>query len=98
LFRSTEVAVRRAANVDANQKVIVRALRGIGAGVQLLHRVGEGCPDLLVGFRASNHLLEVKTKDGELEDTQVRWIAGWPAPVYVVRTVEEAFRAIGAIR
>lgn len=43
--------MRRRAHTDRNQPAIVAALRGIGATVQPLHAVGQGCPDLLVGYR-----------------------------------------------
>lgn len=52
--------MRRAARVDANQAAIAEALRSCGATVQLIHTVGKGCPDLLVGFGGINLLLEVK--------------------------------------
>jgi len=52
--------MRRAARIDANQPAIIAALRSIGATVQPLHAVGGGCPDLLVGLRGRNILMEVK--------------------------------------
>jgi hypothetical protein len=52
--------MRRAAKVDANQTEIVQALRQIGAVVQSLAAVGNGCPDLLVGYRNRLFLLELK--------------------------------------
>ena len=52
--------------VDSNQTRVVKALRELGATVQHLHAVGKGCPDLLVGYKGSNYLLEVK--DGEKRD------------------------------
>ena len=55
--------MRRAAKIDANQTEIVKALRQVGASVQSLASTGKGCPDLLVGFRGVNWLLEIK--DGQ---------------------------------
>ena len=52
--------MRRAAKVDGNQAEIVSALRQVGAEVQSLASVGQGVPDLLVGFRSRNFLLECK--------------------------------------
>ena len=52
--------MRRAAKVDANQTEIVKALRQVGASVQSLAATGKGCPDLLVGIRGLNFLIEVK--------------------------------------
>ena len=90
--------MRRAANVDGNQKPIVEALRAVGATVTHLHQVGKGCPDLLVGFRRRAYLLEVKSEDGELDESQVVWHRTWAGPaVSVVRSPEDALRAIGAV-
>lgn len=91
--------MRRAAKVDANQTEIVEALRKIGASVQPLHAVGQGCPDLLVGWRGIVSLLEVK--DGskppsarKLTEDQVKWHAEWRGQVAVVENVEQAIEAI----
>lgn len=90
----------RAAKVDANQSAIVSALRKIGATVQPLHTVGKGCPDLLIGLRGMNLLLEVK--DGskppsaqKLTADQVAWHRDWCGQVEVVNSVEQALIAVG---
>lgn len=92
--------MRRAAKVDDNQDEIVTALRMVGASVQPLHQVGQGCPDLLVGIRGKNILLEVK--DGRkppssrgLTDAQLRWHMLWSGQKAIVNNVEEALQAIG---
>jgi hypothetical protein len=86
----------RHGNPDANQGDIVQALRKVGAVVVLLTVLGDGIPDLLVGFRGETFLLEVKTAKGRLEEAQEVFIATWRGrPVRVVRTVDEAFAAIG---
>lgn len=94
--------MRRAARTDGNQDAIVAALRAVGASVQQLSTVGKGCPDLLVGFRGANHLLECK--DGRktpgnrpLTDDQETWIKAWRGAVQVVLSPDEALRAIGAM-
>jgi len=91
--------MRRAAKVDTNQADIVAALRKIGASVQPLHSVGQGCPDLLVGWRGMNTILEIK--DGKkppsarkLTDDQVIWHEGWRGQVAVVETIEQAILAV----
>jgi len=87
----------RAARVDRNQSEIVHALRKVGASVQHLHKVGEGCPDLLVGFRAENYLLECKTPDkaSKLNKRQKRWHAEWRGNAHVVRSAQDAMQVIG---
>ena len=96
--------MRRAAKVDRNQAEITAALRTVGASVQSLAAVGNGVPDLLVGFRRATYLLEVK--DGkkppsarELTPDQVTWHMGWiGGPCVVVNSTEEALAAIGATK
>ena len=92
--------MRRAAKVDANQSQIVAALRDVGASVQPLHAVGQGCPDLLVGFRGQCFTLECK--DGslppsarKLTEAQKWWHMNWRGHVVVVKSVDEALEAIG---
>lgn len=89
--------MRRAAKVDTNQAEIVEALRRVGASVLLLHRVGQGCPDALCGFRGANVLIEIKAGRGELTDDEMEFFNGWNGQVAVVRTIEEALRLIGAV-
>jgi len=96
--------VRRAAKRDANEAEIVAALEQVGCAVQRLNE--GGVPDLLVGFRGRYHLLEVKlplgVEGGESHRTltpkQRAWWRGWkgPPPV-IVRSVDEALRAIGVV-
>ena len=94
--------MRRAAKVDANQREVVAALRDAGATVQLLHAVGEGCPDLLVGYKGLNMLLEVK--DGskppsaqKLTPQQEIWHRDWRGHRVVVNSPEAALGAIGML-
>ena len=95
--------MRRAANVDSNQPEIVAALRAVGATVQPLHSVGQGCPDLAVGFRGITYMIEVK--DGSrspshraLTEPQVKWHGGWKGHVAIAETVKDALTIIGALR
>jgi Holliday junction resolvase len=78
--------------VDENQREIVRALRACGCTVQHLHEVGDGCPDILVGFRGRNYLLEIKNPEtkGRLTNRQKEWFSTWRGQAAVVRTAEEA--------
>lgn len=92
--------MRRAAKIDANQPEIVAAFRAVGASVQPLHSVGQGCTDLLVGFRGQNYAVEVK--DGSLPPSarkltpaQVEWHGAWRGQVAVVNSVDEAMSLIG---
>ena len=93
----------RAAKSDANQSAVVAALRAVGCSVSSLHRVGDGVPDLLVGFRGVTLLLEVK--DGtkrpsarRLTPDQREWHASWRGgTVAVVDGVEAALRVVRCV-
>lgn len=93
--------MRRAAKTDANQPQIVAALRNVGATVQSLAAVGDGVPDLLVGFQGCTLLLEVKDgsrkkSERQLTDDQTLWHTDWRGgPCIVVNNVDEALAAIG---
>jgi Holliday junction resolvase len=86
--------MRYRARVDANHKEIVDALRDIGASVVSLAPIGKGCPDLLVGYRGRNYLLEVKTEKGALKPLQVTFAELWRGQVVVVRSIDEAIMAV----
>ena len=93
--------MRKTARVDANQAAIVDALRAIGASVQSVAMVGRGVPDLLVGFRAQNWLLEVKdgakpARARRLTLDEAAWHDGWRGQVATVASIEEALQVIGA--
>ena len=89
--------MRYAARTDLNQAEIVESLRDMGCTVELLHRVGGGCPDILVGFRDRNVLLEIKQPKGRLNKLQRKWHALWKGQVAVVRSPEDALRVVGLI-
>ena len=93
----------KSAKVDANQDQIVQALRVAGASVQSLARMGKGCPDLLVGYRGINYLIEIK--DGrrvpseiKLTPDQVKWHGEWKGVVHVAYCVDDSLAIIGALK
>ena len=95
--------MRRAAKVDRNHPEIVAALRDVGASVQPLHTIGKGCPDVLVGYRGTNFVLEIK--DGKappskrrLTDDEQDWFDDWKGEAMIVESVDDALRAIGVMR
>ena len=92
--------MRRAAKIDDNQREIVSALRRVGCSVQSLAGVGKGVPDLVVGFRDRNFLLEIK--DGskspskrKLTPDEQNFHKMWKGDILVVENVDEAMRAVG---
>lgn len=79
-----------AARSDKNQQVIVATLRQCGASVCHLHAVGRGVPDLCVGYRGHNMLVEVKSATGHLNALQETWHASWRGQVAIIYTTEDA--------
>ena len=89
----------RAKLIDRNQPEIVKALRKAGATVQVLSAIGQGVPDLLVGYRGRNRLLEVKDglarkQDRQLTPRQVEWHREWRGEIAVVESVEQALAVL----
>lgn len=88
----------RAYRVDKNQRNIVDGLRAIGCSVQHLHKVGQGCPDILVGHNGKNVLIEIKHGDGKHTAQQVVWHASWRGQVATVNSLEKAIEVVNAIK
>ena len=87
--------MRRAARVDENQGLIVKALRACGATVRVISQ-GVGIPDLLVGYRGHTILMEVKDGNKPPSARQLttaeqiffdQWTGG---KLFIVNSVEEA--------
>lgn len=88
---------------DMNHNEIARALIRAGCSVLDLSGVGNGCPDMLVGIRNENVLLEIKRPKekgqtaGRLRESQERFFALWRGPVYKVHSAEDALRVLGLV-
>lgn len=94
---------RFAAAADGNQKSIVQALRDVGATVAPCHMVGAGFPDLVVGFRGVNYMIEVKDPmqpkhRHELTPAQVDFHRDWQGKISIAFTVSDALQIIGAVK
>lgn len=89
---------------DKNQAEIVKVLEKVGASVIDTSIIGiAGFPDLVVGFRGVNYLLEVKNLENSygrkgFNANQIAWKDKWNgvSPV-IVTNPDEALKAIGAI-
>lgn len=91
--------MRRAARIDANQGAVVAYLRNLGMSVCILSPMGKGIPDLLVGWRGLNVLLELK--DGakppsaqELTGDERDWHAKWAGQLAIANSPEAAARVV----
>lgn len=64
-----------------------------------MHRLGQGCPDLLVGFRGVNYVLELKDgrkppSDRRLTPAEQEWHAAWRGQVATVYSIDDALRVV----
>jgi hypothetical protein len=89
--------------IDANHNVIVDGVRAVGAEVQSLASVGRGCVDVLVAYRGTWYVAEIK--DGskppskqKLTDDELKWHQRFSrkAPVHIWRSLNDALKTIGA--
>lgn len=94
--------MRRAARVDDNQAEIVEVLRQVGASVFPTHNVGRGFPDIVVGYKGINFLVEIK--DGlkplsrqKLTPDETAFHQTWGGDVYVVKSVDDALKMLGVL-
>ena len=83
-----------AKNRDLNESSIVATLRAAGADVLHLDAI-----DLLVGFRGTNYLLEVKQPGQKIRTEQQQKLHdSWRGQLAIVYTPTQALEAIGALK
>lgn len=85
--------------LDGNHTAVCAALRNAGMEPLSLAKVGEGCPDIVVGWLGVNVLLEIK--DGEkppsarqLTAAEQDFHATWPGQVHIAESPEQAVLAV----
>jgi hypothetical protein len=83
--------------VDENQNQIIHTFIALGATVLNLSRVGQGCPDLLIGYKGKHSILvEVKSNERKpFTEPQVKFMQNWRGgPVSRIDSVDAAIRLI----
>lgn len=91
--------MRRKARVDANQKEIVQQLRQLDVSVLHTHQLGKGAPDLILGYRNENYLIELKdgskTKSQQkLTPDEVEFQSKWKGNYAVCNSLEQILTII----
>lgn len=91
--------MRLRGRTDANHGAIIKRLRQCGCSVMSLAQIGNGAPDLAVGFHGVNVFLEIK--DGSkspsrqrLTDAEKWWAATWAGQVATVANADEALEVV----
>ena len=82
--------------VDENQKTIVHTFIALGASVIDLSRVGQGTPDLAIGYKGKTVFVEVKSSEkAPYTEPQIKFMQNWRGgAVSRVDSVDAAIRLI----
>lgn len=95
--------MRLRARTDSNQGEMVGLLRQMGASVSLLHQVGGGVPDIVVGVMGISVLAEIK--DGRkppskqaLTEDEIIWHDGWRGAAVILRCDQDAIDLVEKMR
>ena len=83
---------------DTNHKQIADAFRKMGYSVADTHEHGNGFPDFIAAKDGYNHMIEVKSETGKLTPAELRFAEKWQAPIYVIRSVEQAIQFESGVR
>jgi len=82
--------------VDENQKQIIHTFIALGASVLNLSRVGEGCPDILIGYKKHSVLCEIKRDNkAPYTESQVKFMQNWRGgAISRIDSIDAAIRLI----
>lgn len=92
--------MRRRAKSDGNQAEIVKQLRRIpNLSVVVTSRVGQGYPDIVVGFQGVNFMMEIKDpkqspSQRKLTNDEEHFQRNWRGQYAVVTTIEDCVSVI----
>jgi len=85
---------------DRNHAEIINALRKIpNLSVFSTHEVGKGFPDIVIGYKGINYLIEIK--DGnkppsarKLTDAEVKFHNDWRGQIKIVNNLDEVLNLL----
>jgi len=85
---------------DSNHAEIIKALRKIpNLSVFSTHEVGKGFPDIVIGYKGINYLIEIK--DGnkppssrKLTPDEVKFHQDWHGQIKVIKNLDELLQII----
>ena len=94
--------MRRIARTDDNQQLIVKQLRQLGCSVAITSMIGKGFPDLVIGYKNKNFLVELKdgakTKSQKgLTMDEAKFFTAWSGQVDKCESLDEICKVIGII-
>lgn len=95
--------MRMRARKDANHKEIAQVFTVLGFTVLDTSMIGDGAPDMIVGYKNTNFLIEIK--DGSkppsarrLTPDEQDFHAKWKGPIAIISSVDEALDLINRVR
>ena len=85
---------------DSNHAEIIKALRKIpNLSVFSTHEVGKGFPDIVIGYKGINYLIEIK--DGnkppsarKLTDSEAKFHQDWRGQIKIVNNLDEVLNLL----
>jgi hypothetical protein len=85
---------------DKNHAEIIKALRKIpNLSVFSTHEVGKGFPDIVIGYKGINYLIEIK--DGnkppsarKLTDCEVKFHQDWRGQIKIITNLDEVLNLL----
>ena len=85
-----------AKRVDLNHQEVVKTLRSLGASVFDASRMGQGFPDLVIGYKHQTVLVEIKSGESKkFTVAQLKFMADWKGSAVVrINDVDGAIRLI----
>jgi hypothetical protein len=85
-----------AKRVDENHNLIKHTFIALGASVLDLSRVGQGCPDMLIGYKGKCAMVEIKSSNkAQFTEPQLKFIKNWRgSSISRIDSVDGAIRLI----
>jgi len=85
--------------VDGNQKEVVTELRDMGFSVAITSQLGNGFPDIVLGYQNHNYLFEIKDPSQSpsarvLTLSEERFRDNWKGNYNIILSAQDALRYI----
>lgn len=93
---------RLRSRVDDNQRDITQTLRQLNISVAITSKLGDGFPDLVLGYDGHNYLIELKDfkkpkSQKKLTDCEAQFLRVWQGQYAVCETLSDILKAIGYV-
>jgi hypothetical protein len=85
---------------DSNHAEIIKALRKIpNLSVFSTHEVGKGFPDIVIGYKGVNYLIEIKNGNKppsarKLTDAELKFHNDWKGQIKIVNNLDEVLNLL----